>query len=263
MQIGSAFALNILSNTNSSGTTRSSKSSAQLTILQNSTRALDTLRQHVTSSSDAAKERAARKLEEAKQQLQMLKSGGLPPETIVRLAAELAHKVSAAAAEFAAAVASSAGAAAVSAGASAGLATAGTSPASAADASASATTDAGESADASASAQDTETSTTTDEAEAGGDTEQTEDADDATQARNAYSSVVEDGKQASSGISSEDRKTMEEFKSVLRDIKQLLDKAMREIRTKGAGHGANNSEMMGSAALDAQLPSATPTSIIV
>ncbi len=82
--------------------------SARLKILQNSAKAQESLRENMTTSAEAAKSRAARKLEEAKQQLEMLKSGGYPPEVVARLAAELAHKISAAAAEFASAVATSA-----------------------------------------------------------------------------------------------------------------------------------------------------------
>ena len=110
MQVGSASALNILRNTYSADNlnTPADGTSARLKILQNSAKAQESLRESMTTSAEAAKVRAARKLEEAKQQLEMLKSGGYPPEVVARLAAELAHKISAAAAEFASAVAASA-----------------------------------------------------------------------------------------------------------------------------------------------------------
>ncbi|OCJ10915.1 hypothetical protein A6U87_28180 [Rhizobium sp. AC44/96] len=110
-----------------------------------------------------------------------------------------------------------------------------------------------------AAADDSASSTGTDD----GSAEATE-LDDATQARKAYQNVVEDGKTATSGISSEDRKTMEEFKSILRDVRQLMDKAMRELREKNSWRGRNDQTGVDSAALEAQVPaSSTPTSIIV
>ncbi|WP_244499524.1 hypothetical protein [Rhizobium sp. AC44/96] len=89
MQVGSTSALNILRSTSvavsDSLSTADSPTTARLKILQNSAKALETLRESMTTSADAAKARAARKLEEAKQQLQMLKSGGFPPEVVARL----------------------------------------------------------------------------------------------------------------------------------------------------------------------------------
>ena len=110
MQVGSASAFNIPRNIYSTDNLSASAHStgARLKILQASTKALESLRENMTTSAEAPKTRAARKLEEAKQQLEMLKSGGYPPEVVARLAAELAHKISAAAAEFASAVAASA-----------------------------------------------------------------------------------------------------------------------------------------------------------
>ena len=92
------------------------------------------------------------------------------------------------------------------------------------------------------------------------DTAQTDEPDGATAARNAYQSVVEDGKQASSGISAEDRQTMEEFKSVLQEVRQLMDKAMRELRARNGQPGSSTD----SYPLDAQVgASAIPTSITI
>lgn len=251
MQVGSTSALSILRSTSvavsDSLSTADSPTTARLKILQNSAKALETLRESMTTSADAAKARAARKLEEAKQQLQMLKSGGFPPEVVARLAAELAHKISAAAAEFASAVAATASSAtAASAAVSADAAT-GTSGE---------TTAAGAQP---AAADDSASSTGTDDGSAG-----SAELDDATQARKAYQNVVEDGKTATSGISSEDRQTMEEFKSILRDVRQLMDKAMRELREKNSWRGRNDQTGIDGAALEAQVPaSSTPTSIIV
>ncbi|MBB3541530.1 MULTISPECIES: hypothetical protein [unclassified Rhizobium] len=215
MQVGSASALNILRTTYSSDnlTTSTDSTSARLKILQNAARAQESLRESMATSAEAAKARAARKLEEAKQQLEMLKSGGYPPEVVARLAAELAHKISAAAAEFASAVAASA-----------------TNIASTANASA-ATTDTG------AASADAATDTSGTDAAAAADSSDTsapqaDEPDGATAARNAYQSVVEDGQQASAGISTEDRKTMEEFKAILQEVRQLMDKAMRDLRER-------------------------------
>jgi hypothetical protein len=241
MQVASASALNFLRSAFSADNVNASKDgtgSPRLKILQDSAKALETLRQNMTTSADAAKERAARKLEEAKAQLEMLKSGGFPPEVVARLAAELAHKISAAASEFAAAVAASATGAASAATAAAADAGTGT----AAQASAAA---------ASAPAGD---------AEAGTDTLQADDADDGTAARKAYRSIMEDGKQASSGIPAEDRKTMEEFKSILQEVRQLMDKAMRELRARIGREGPD----AGGAALEPEVGAAgIPSSITI
>ncbi|QFY61217.1 hypothetical protein FZ934_12895 [Rhizobium grahamii] len=249
MQVGSTSALNILRNAYSAdnlNASTDSASSARLKILQTSAKALQTLRDSMTTSAEATKARAARKLEEAKQQLEMLKSGGFPPEVVARLAAELAHKISAAAAEFASAVAASATSAASAANSAAAVADTGASAA--ADA-------AGAAADQSA-ASATEASFDASDAS----TEQTDEPDGATAARNAYQSVVEDGKQATSGISAEDRKTMEEFKSVLQEVRQLMDKAMRELRARNGQQGSGADAYQ----LDAQVgASAIPTSITI
>ncbi len=248
MQVGSTSALNILRNAYSAdnlNASTDSASSARLKILQTSAKALQTLRDSMTTSAEATKARAARKLEEAKQQLEMLKSGGFPPEVVARLAAELAHKISAAAAEFASAVAASATSAASAANSAASVAGAGTTAADAA----------GAAADQSA-ASATEASSDSSDAS----TEQTDEPDGATAARNAYQSVVEDGKQATSGISAEDRKTMEEFKSVLQEVRQLMDKAMRELRAHNGQQGSGADPYQ----LDAQVgASAIPTSITI
>ncbi|RDJ08965.1 hypothetical protein [Rhizobium grahamii] len=215
MQVGSASALNILRNNYSADnlTTSTDSTSARLKILQNAAKAQESLRESMATSAEAAKARAARKLEEAKQQLEMLKSGGYPPEVVARLAAELAHKISAAAAEFASAVAASATNIASAANASAATADTGAASADAAtDTSATDAAAASDSSDASAAHAD--------------------EPDDATAARNAYQSVVEDGQQASAGISTEDRKTMEEFKAILQEVRQLMDKAMRDLRAR-------------------------------
>lgn len=220
MQVGSASARNILRNTYSADNlnTPADGTSARLKILQNSAKAQESLRESMTTSAEAAKARAARKLEEAKQQLEMLKSGGYPPEVVARLAAELAHKISAAAAEFASAVAASA-----------------TPAASAANATV-ATADTGAGAtDATTYASATTETASSDSSE--GSAEQTDEPDGATAARNAYQSVIEDGRQASVRVSTEDRKTMEEFKAILQEVRQLMDKAMRELRARPGQQG--------------------------
>jgi uncharacterized protein YbaP (TraB family) len=244
MQVGSTSTLDILRNAYSAGNINASAdgaNSTRLKMLQDSAKALETLRQNMTTSADAAKERAARKLEEAKAQLEMLKSGGFPPEVVARLAAELAHKISAAATEFAAAVAAS------------------TTSASSATAAA-ANTGTGAAAEATAAANAEPESESAEDGEAGVEAAEADEKDGATAARNAYRSVVEDGKQASAGISAEDRKTMEEFKSILQEVRQLMDNAMRELRARIANPGSDAD----GAALEAQVgASRTPTSIVI
>ena len=243
MQVGSASALNILRNTYSADNlnTSTDSASARLKILQNAARAQESLRESMATSAEAAKARAARKLEEAKQQLEMLKSGGYPPEVVARLAAELAHKISAAAAEFASAVAASATNIASTANASAATADTGAASADAAtDTSATDAAAASDSSDASAA--------------------QADEPDGATAARNAYQSVVEDGQQASAGISTEDRKTMEEFKAILQEVRQLMDKAMRDLRARTGQQASGVNAYSFEAQADA---SAIPTSITI
>ncbi len=243
MQVGSASALNILRNTYSAHNLNMSadSTSARLKILQNAAKAQESLRESMATSAEAAKARAARKLEEAKQQLEMLKSGGYPPEVVARLAAELAHKISAAAAEFASAVAASATNIASTANASAATADTGAASADAAtDTSATDAAAASDSSDASAA--------------------QADEPDGATAARNAYQSVVEDGQQASAGISTEDRKTMEEFKAILQEVRQLMDKAMRDLRARTGQQASGVNAYSFEAQADA---SAIPTSITI
>ncbi|KWV49367.1 hypothetical protein AS026_10575 [Rhizobium altiplani] len=243
MQVGSASALNILRNTYSAHNLNMSadSTSARLKILQNAAKAQESLRESMATSAEAAKARAARKLEEAKQQLEMLKSGGYPPEVVARLAAELAHKISAAAAEFASAVAASATNIASTANASAATADTGAASADAAtDTSATDAAAASDSSDASAA--------------------QADESDGATAARNAYQSVVEDGQQASAGISTEDRKTMEEFKAILQEVRQLMDKAMRDLRARTGQQASGVNAYSFEAQADA---SAIPTSITI
>ncbi|WP_025660909.1 hypothetical protein [Rhizobium sp. IBUN] len=243
MQVGSASALNILRNTYSAHNLNMSadSTSARLKILQNAAKAQESLRESMATSAEAAKARAARKLEEAKQQLEMLKSGGYPPELVARLAAELAHKISAAAAEFASAVAASA-----------------TNIASTANASA-ATADTGAaSADAATDTSATDAATASDSSDASA--AQADEPDGATAARNAYQSVVEDGQQASAGISTEDRKTMEEFKAILQEVRQLMDKAMRDLRARTGQQASCVNAYSFEAQADA---SAIPTSITI
>ncbi|KQV66068.1 hypothetical protein [Rhizobium sp. Root1220] len=247
MLVGSTSALNILSNPYSgsggANAPTGSAGGARLTILQSSEKALDALRDSIKTSSDAAKQRAARKLEEAKQQLQMLKSGGFPPEVVARLAAELAHKISAAAAEFASAVAATASSATASANTVA------------ADAGTGAAAEASAAANAEAALASTEDGSSSDSSA------RADEPDGASHARNAYQTIVEDGRESVSGISPDDRKTMEEFKSILRDVRQLMDKAMRDMWARNARRGQGDEAGHG-AAFEAQVV-AEPSSIIV
>ncbi len=227
--------------------------------IQRQSLALEQVRNSLASSADDAKSRAQRKLEEAKQELQALKTAGFPPEVIARLAAELARKVGAAASEFASAVATGGSS---DAGAATSTAAASASTAATADAT-SATADVVAS-DAPASTEVTQgTETTTGAVEDGTDAAET---DGAAHARKAYQEIVEDGPK-SSAISADDRKTMEEFKSVVRELKQILEKAMRDLREKNrdaTAEGAIGAAQSAVTGLSAAVPTATiPSSIVV
>ncbi|EJJ24717.1 hypothetical protein [Rhizobium sp. CF142] len=227
--------------------------------IQRQSLALEQVRNSLASSADDAKSRAQRKLEEAKQELQALKTAGFPPEVIARLAAELARKVGAAASEFASAVATGGSS---DAGAATSTAAASASTAATADAT-SATADVVAS-DAPASTEATQgTETTTGAVEDGTDAAET---DGAAHARKAYQEIVEDGPK-SSAISADDRKTMEEFKSVVRELKQILGKAMRDLREKNrdaTAEGAIGAAQSAVTGLSAAVPTATiPSSIVV
>jgi len=232
--------------------------------IQRQSLALEQVRNSLASSADDAKSRAQRKLEEAKQELQALKTAGFPPEVIARLAAELARKVGAAASEFASAVAtggSSDASAATGAAATAAATTA--SATTTADTSGAATADVVASG-ATASPEATQnTEATTEDTGDGADTTET---DGAAHARKAYQEIVEDGPK-SSAISADDRKTMEEFKSIVRELKQILEKAMRDLREKNrdaAAEGAIGAAQSAVNGLSAAAPTATiPSSIVV
>lgn len=228
--------------------------------IQRQSLALEQVRNSLAGSADDAKSRAQRKLEEAKQELQALKTAGFPPEVIARLAAELARKVGAAASEFASAVATG--------GSSApGVATS----TAATSASAAATTDATASATAGAVASDATASTETSQdtattAEAAEDGTNTAEMDGAAHARKAYQETVDDGPK-SSAISADDRQTMEEFKSIVRELKQILEKAMRDLREKNrdaAAEGTIGAAQSAVNGLSAAVPTAAiPSSIVV
>jgi hypothetical protein len=208
MQVSLTKALDILRGLpQQPGTTASGASSddPRLKLLQRANEALDDLQQSTKSSADIAKERAARKLAELQQQLDMLKSGGMSPEAVAHLAAELSQKIAAAAAQFASAL-SMAGTPAT-AGAQASTADAGT-----ASAAKPASTD------AKAVETSAESATKKDEPV------------DTAQARKAYQETLADGEGQASGISSEDREILEKLKSLLRDVRQVLDRSMRDIR---------------------------------
>ena len=266
MQLATASASTILRGTvpaQSSVSSTADEPDTGVLKIQRQSLALEQARSSLASSSDDAKSRAQRKLEEAKQELQALKTAGFPPEVIARLAAELARKVGAAASEFASAVAAgSSGASAVAGAATAAASTASTATTTT-DAAASATADVVAS-DATASAADAQNveSTTAKPAD-GTDAAET---DTAAQARKAYQETVEDGPKSSS-ISATDRQTMEEFKSVVRELKQILEKAMRELREKNrdaATSGALGAAQSAVTGLSAAVPTATiPSSIVV
>lgn len=268
MQVATVSASIILRGTSSSAETSApeDETASDVLKLQRTTQALEQMRQTLASSSDEVKTRAQRKLEEAKQELQMLRTSNLPPEVIARMAAELARKVASAASEFASAVATGSSPADAAPAADAGTAATGPADAAAADATA----------DAAAGTQAAGTLTKTGSTEtepadkaAGSDTALgtgAEETDGAAQARKAYQSVVEDGAPFS-GISSDDRETMQEFKAVIQGLKELLEKAMRELRQKGRQGEAQNAQSAveradagaGGLAASAGIFSASPT----
>ncbi|MBB4439852.1 MULTISPECIES: hypothetical protein [Rhizobium] len=224
MQVATTSASIILRGASSTAaiTAAGSETDQGVLKLQRATQALQQMRQTLANSGDEAKAKAQRKLEEAKQELEMLRSSNMAPEVVARLAAELARKVGTAASEFASSVATGSPATAVP-----------------VDATAVATT-----------AAPTDTSGEIAAGETG-----SQEPDAAANARNAYARVAEDAPKFS-GISADDRETMEEFKAVVRELKQVLEKAMRELRQQDRQAGAN---MAGFSIATATIP----TSIVV
>jgi len=210
--------------------------------MQRASQALQQMRQMMASSGDEAKAKAQRKLEEAKQELEMLRSSNMPPEVVARLAAELARKVGTAASEFASAVATGSPTSAVPVDAAAAATSADVTTMTQAD----------------GAQTDTIGEAGTDETDAG-----SQEPDAAAHARKAYESVAKDAPKFS-GISTDDRETMEEFKAVVRELKQLLEKAMHELRQKdwqgGAQAGANAVPTIAGFSV---ATAAIPTSIVV
>ncbi|MBY5739570.1 MULTISPECIES: hypothetical protein [Rhizobium] len=231
MQVATTSASIILRGASSTAaiTAAGSETDQGVLKLQRATQALQQMRQTLANSGDEAKATAQRKLEEAKQQLEMLRSSNMAPEVVARLAAELARKVGTAASEFASSVSTGSPATAVP---------------------MNATTDAAAVATSGADAALTDISGETAAGETG-----SQEPDAAANARNAYASVVEDAPKFS-GISADDRETMEEFKTVVRELKQVLEKAMRELRQQDRQAGAN---MAGFSIATATIP----TSIVV
>jgi len=230
MQIAPSNALNILRSTPQSlAASGMSSSDPQLRMLQRADEALNALQQHKKSSADLAKERAARKLAELQQQLEMLKSGGLSPEATARLAAQLSQKIASAAAQFASAVAG-----------------AGVTPGAVTGASAEAGTTGSGATSLSADTASPETDPAA---------TQTEPVD-TIEARKAYQDTAADDEQAS-GMSDEDRSTLEKLQSLLREVRQILNKAMDELRNGGNGADTTQAMPMRTAA------SAIPSSIII
>ncbi|MBY2986063.1 hypothetical protein [Rhizobium leguminosarum] len=213
MQVATTSASIILRGTSSTAAISAAGSETDQGVLklQRATQALQQMRQTLANSGDEAKAKAQRKLEEAKQQLEMLRSSNMSPEVVARLAAELARKVGTAASEFASSVATGSPATKVSMDATTGAAA------------------------VAISGADVALTDTAGETAAGEIGSQEPDA--ATNARNAYASVAEDAPKFS-GISADDRETMEEFKAVVRELKQVLDKAMRELRQQDRQAGA-------------------------
>lgn len=191
--------------------------------LKRSQEALDQVQQLQSRGTDDRKARAQQRLEQAKNQLRWLRMSGLPPEVIARLAASLAAELGAAAAEFASTVGAQSvgtGAAAVSAGATAAAATA------AANA---------DNSGAEAATEDAVASAETDPGAADETGDQTEDAsstaDDKVAMPSAYRDVMEDADQ-SLDLSDSDSQALEEFRSLSRELKRVLQDAIGELRKR-------------------------------
>ena len=58
---------------------------------------------------------------------------------------------------------------------------------------------------------------------------------DTAQARKAYQDTAADGEQQASGVSNEDRVSLEKLQSLLREVRQILEKAMDEVRNGKTG----------------------------
>lgn len=150
---------------------------------------------------------AKKKLDELKEQLQMLRFWASDPETLARLAKQLAQQLGAAAQQFAG-------------GGSAGMAGGGDAPAGAASAAATAVT-----------------LVNTDEtANAGGeDGKGSDKSGPSSFAERAYREFSSDSSEDSS-----DARTAAEFKALAEQLKQLLGKAEQDLRAKGAASDADD-----------------------
>ncbi|MBP2443900.1 hypothetical protein [Rhizobium leguminosarum] len=235
MQVATTSASVILRGTSSAAVISAAGNETDQGVLklQRSTQTLQQMRQTLANSEDEAKTKAQRKLDEAKQQLEMLKNSNMPPEVVARLAAELARKVGTAASEFASAVATG-------------------SPAAVAPVDASTDATAATTSGTEAALTDASGKTAT---EATGSQEPI----DAAQAREAYQSIAEDAPKFS-GISADDRETMEEFKALVRELKQSLEKAMGDLRQQNPQPGANAVPDMAGFSIGT---ATIPTSIVV
>ncbi|MGH6805614.1 MAG: hypothetical protein ACREEJ_01995 [Ensifer adhaerens] len=150
---------------------------------------------------------AKKKLDELKEQLQMLRFWASDPETLARLAKQLAQQLGAAAQQFAG-------------GGSAGMAGGGDAAAGAASAAATAVT--------LVNADET--------ANAGGeDGKGSDKSGPSSFAERAYREFSSDSSEDSS-----DARTAAEFKALAEQLKQLLGKAEQDLRAKGAGSDADD-----------------------
>ncbi|HWT58049.1 MAG TPA: hypothetical protein VN284_09385 [Rhizobium sp.] len=235
MQVATTSASNILRGTSSATVISAAGIETDQGVLElhRSTKALQQMRQTLANSGDEAKTKAERKLEEAKQQMEMLRSSNMPPEVVARLAAELARKLGTAASEFASAVATGSPAAVTS-----------VDP----------ITDTMAAATNGIEAAPTDISGKTADEDTG-----SQEPDAAANARKAYQSVAEDAPRFS-GISADDRETMEEFKAVVRALKQLLENAMRDLRQQNRQAGANAIPNMAAFSI---ATTTIPTSIVI
>lgn len=182
---------------------------------------------------------AKKKLDELKEQLRMLRFWASDPETLARLAKQLAQQLGAAAQQFAG-------------GSSTGMTGGGGDAA------------AGTASPATTAAMAAMQASTAEAASAGGEEGKDHDKPQPSSfAERAYREFSSDGSQDSS-----DARTIAEFKSLAEQLKQVLRKAEQDLRAKGAGNDADDARKAGNAlatsmaSLDAAGTAGAPASAV-
>lgn len=175
--------------------------------------ALDAMSAAAKASDSDAKARAKQRLEDAKQQLAFLRRWGFDPRVIARQGGELARQVAAAARDFTGAM-----------------------PEGPAAAPQAGTADQAATAMQPADAQG--------DGAGGGDG----DGDEGSFAQKAYREAMSDGA-ATPALSDDDSRTLDDFKTVARQIRSLIEEALRRLRAQKA-EGSAAAAQQASASLD-------------